>query len=847
MESKKNSKKGEEVMASIKTILHGCKQCGMFRFFKYNFFNKCIVRKDDCYFYPIKGSVLKMSPSSKLILNGNLFFNAGKYNGSKTESYLVLDRNSVLTINNYTRVNYNSTIHVNDNAELCIGSLTTNVGINIQVKKKVIIGEDCMFGRGTTVFDSTFHPTGASSKSMKTNTSEVEIGDHVWIGAYSFVSEGTHIGDGSMIGSCACVSGNVGEATTVVRQHDSPAMVGYMWARSEDSNELNKAFGYYATNEKNSIIDKKAVAELKNPITAIVNELFPAIDFNASYNLVSDHVLDSLSLIKTVRVLEERFQITIPFYEISPVNFDSIDLMASLVFRLRLGKSNVDMLRKNRQYPAHNDEYIVPSQNTLIEYVKLHAEKNPDKIAVFSEGGFFTYETLYDFAQKYASFLISKGLQRGDRVVVKSSQSVHYIIIYLAVHYAGGVITTLEKTSPNTKILEIAKIVDAKIVVCNDGALLNDFIFVNSNTVMDDLMTVDKISIHFPQSYDSADILFTTGTTGESKGVELSHSAVIAGAENIAYGCQMRKNTVLVVPNPLSHSNAIKNMGSCFITGCSFYILDGMTDLKAFFDALDCDYGKVATVLPPAAIRTLFQMAKEKLAEYRDKLDYLMAAMAPLLEPDRDALRNLLPKTRLYNHYGCSESSSICIYDFNKYSDLKNCVGKAMPHSRVFFVDENKNEISSSLSNLGLLAVEGDATMKGYYNAPELTETIKNGNIIYTKDVGYMDEEGFVYVLGRDDDVINVGGLKVSPLEVEAAASSYEGVADCICIGIDDEISGQALKLLVVAGMNFDMIALKSILSEKLQGYKNPGDIELVEKVERTFNGKLNRKAYRNG
>ena len=73
-----------------------------------------------------------------------------------------------------------------------------------------------------------------------------------------------------------------------------------------------------------------------------------------------------------------------------------------------------------------------------------------------------------------------------------------------------------------------------------------------------------------------------------------------------------------------------------------------------------------------------------------------MAATAPLLEPDRETLRQLLPNTRLYNHYGCSESSSICIYDFNKYSELKNCVGKAMPHSRVFFVDDDKKEIKSS-------------------------------------------------------------------------------------------------------------------------------------------------------
>lgn len=320
---------------------------------------------------------------------------------------------------------------------------------------------------------------------------------------------------------------------------------------------------------------------------------------------------------------------------------------------------------------------------------------------------------------------------------------------------------------------------------------------------------------------------------------------MIAGAENIAFGCEMKRDTVLVVPNPLSHSNAIKNMAACFITGCTFYVLDGITDLKAYFDALDCSYGRVATVLPPAAIRTLFQLAKDKLASYVDKLDYLMAATAPLLEPDRETLRQLLPNTRLYNHYGCSESSSICIYDFNKYSELKNCVGKAMPHSRVFFVDDDKKEIKSSTNNIGLLAVEGDATMKGYYNAPELTQEIKNGQIIYTKDMGYIDDNGFVFILGRNDDIINVGGLKVSPLDVEAVTLSYDGVADCICIAVDDDITGQALKLLVVPGESFNKDKLDLTLESKLEGYKIPKQIELVDKVERTYNGKINRKAYR--
>ena len=832
-------------MTRIKKIIKGCIQCGFINFLKYNYFSNNIIRDKDCFFFPFKGSIIAIDPLAKAYIKGDFLFNAGKYKNSRAESYLILDNGSQLTINNRTRINYGSTIHINNDAEIIVGSLTTNVGVNIQAKKRIVIGEDCMFGRNTTVFDSSFHPTGASIESMKTNMSDVIIGDHVWIGAYAFVVEGTHISNGCMIGSCAYVSGDFDEATTVACSPDKPAMVGYMWARSESQKDLEMASDFYSLKKGCLSVDERAIDEYRSPILNILQKRYPSVDFNSSSKLITDHVLDSLTLISIVKLFEDKFNVHIPYNEICAMNFDSIEYMAGLLYKLREGEKIEIEEKREQSYPEHKDEYTISAQNTLIEYVKTHAERNPHKIAVFSCGEFYTYKELYDFAKRYGSFLHNKGLNIGDRVVVKSKQSVEYIIIYLAVHYAGGVITTVEKTTPNDKIIQIANIVDAKIVISDNDKFLDGYIYADTGKVFEDISNTKVLDLSLPKRTDSADILFTTGTTGESKGVELSHAAVIAGAENIAYGCEMKRDTVLVVPNPLSHSNAIKNLGACLITGCSFYVLDGMTDLKAFFDALDCNYGHVATVLPPAAIRTLFQLAKEKLAEYNGKLDYLMAAMAPLLEPDRDALRELLPKTRLYNHYGCSESSSICIYDFNKYAELKNCVGKAMPHSKVFFVNDKKQEIKSSSSNLGLLAVEGDATMKGYYKAPELTDTIKNGNVIYTKDVGYIDENGFVYVLGRDDDVINVGGIKVSPLEVEAAASAYDGVADCICIGVKDDISGQALKLLIVPGNSFEMESLRCILNDKLQGYKNPGQIEIVKKIERTFNGKLNRKAYK--
>lgn len=831
----------------FRAILKGIKRCGI-KFFWYNFFSGNLERKSGYYFYPYRNSILVFGSGAKLVLNGNFEFNANKYKGSKAESYLVLDEGARVTINGNSRINYGSTLHFNKNSVGEIGSMTANVGLNIQCFEHIIIGEDCMFGRNAAIFDSSFHPTGVSKESMIINNEPVVIGNHVWIGAYVFIMQGAKLGDGCIVGANAYIRGEYAPAATIMVDSSRPSSTGVMWARSMREADINCLGRFYNLNTGLEP-SEKAIELYYDSIYKLLQNQFPQIDFKTEKKLLEDHILDSLSTMQVVGLLSDKFDIEIPYFEISATNFNSIESMATLVFKLldsSLTRNDTSDKGDFSNYVYTNDNYEVLPQNTLIEYVKVHAEKNPNKFAVISGGRGYSYAELYKDVQKYASFLQLRGLKKGNIVVVKSIQSIDYIIIYLAVHYCGGVITTVEKSTNSDKINEIAAKVSAQLIVCDsdDGINVDKYIYIDSKDVGINVMGMNMAKEQFPKGTDSADILFTTGTTGDSKGVELSHIAVIAGAENIAYGCEMKRDTVLVVPNPLSHSNAIKNLGACLITGCTFYVLDGLADLSTYFNALDYKYGRVATVLPPAAIRTIFQLAKDKLASYIDKLDYLMAATAPLPEPDRETLRMFLPKTRLYNHYGCSESSSICIYDFNKYSELKNCVGKAMPHSQVFFVDDNKCVINSSAENIGLLAVRGDAAMKGYFNEPDLTDEILIDNIIYTRDIGYIDENGFVFILGRNDDIINVGGLKVSPLDVESVALAYKDIQDCICISEKDSITGQALKLLVVADSNFNLQEFQKYISSKLDSYKVPKKYELVKKIERTYNGKLNRKFY---
>lgn len=507
-------------------------------------------------------------------------------------------------------------------------------------------------------------------------------------------------------------------------------------------------------------------------------------------------------------------------------------------------------------YRNHNRDMIEGKKmekrrKTIVECVAGYALKQPNKIAIYTSNGSVTYSELYNYIRGYAKYLLASGIKKGDIVLLKAGQTIEYAVQYLGIHLAGGIVTSLEKSISDNGIVEVAQKIKANAII-TDNTLMEDLysaVYIPQGVVLAAAKdhVDDNIELNYPLLGDSADILFTTGTTGSSKGVELSHNALVATAENLIYGCEYKSDTVIIVPGPLNHANAIRKLFTTFVNGSAIYILNGMTNVKSFYTALDSCVGSIACCLPPAAIRTIFALTNDRIAQYRDKIDFIESATSPLPETDKKRLCDLLPNTRLYNNYGSSEAASVCMYDYNKYSNKDNCVGKAMPNSRIIIVDDNHQEMYATRDNPGLIACSGDVNMKGYVNEPILTAEVLENGIVYTSDLGYIDDEGFVYVIGRKGDVINVGGLKVAPSEVESAALGYEGIIDCICIAIPDKITTNALKLLVAMkeGKELNIKSLSAFLAKSLEAYKIPRYYEKVEKIERTYNGKLNRKYYR--
>ena len=439
----------------------------------------------------------------------------------------------------------------------------------------------------------------------------------------------------------------------------------------------------------------------------------------------------------------------------------------------------------------------------LEDYLSQDAQRYPSKVAVVCGDRSLTYAQLWQEVERRA-----KDFRPHEVVCFRSSQDIDFLITYMAIHLAGGVSAPLEHGMPDALFEEVC----GRLREAADGI---------------------------------ADILYTTGTTGKSKGVMVSHRALIADAENLIAGQGFSHDLVFVINGPLNHIGSLSKIWPCIILGATIIILEGMKDLNAFFRALDYPAKKMATFFVPATIRMILQFAPDKLASYADKLDFIESGAAPLPQADMLRLCELLPNTRLYNTYASTETGIIATYNYNipllsrrgeGWSDppLANCLGRPMPHSRVLITPE------------GLIACQGDTLMSGYVGDPELTATVLRDNTIYTSDIGTLDDEGMLHLSGRASDVINVGGFKVSPIEVEEVAMSNPMVSDCICISASHPVTGHALKLLVVTppGQTLDKRTLARFLADRLEPYKVPMLYEQVDTIARTYNGKLDRKYY---
>lgn len=430
----------------------------------------------------------------------------------------------------------------------------------------------------------------------------------------------------------------------------------------------------------------------------------------------------------------------------------------------------------------------------LYEYLKTNATNYPNKTVIICNNEEITYSQLFNKA-----LLKSSEYKPRETVVFRASQSIDFIVTYFAIHMANAIAIPIENDAPDVRFTEISNSLQ--------NALIPD---------------------------DIADILFTTGTTGKSKGVMISHKSIISTAMNLIEGQSFSKDLCFIISGPLNHIGSLSKVFPTIIQGGSLYILSGLKGFDSFFKALEYPCERMATFMVPSGLRMLTRFGSNQLIQFANKIEFIETGAAPMSQSDMEELRMLLPKTRLYNTYASTETGVVSTYDYNNNPCIAGCLGKALSNSKIIITAN------------GNVACAGSTLMSGYVGDEKLTLNVMKDGVIYTADKGYLDENDMLHLQGRDGDIINVGGFKVSPVEIENIVLSLNEIDDCICIPSKHPVIGTIVKLLYVCakGCEITNTQIANFISNKVEKYKVPQSYEQVQSIKRTYNGKLNRKAY---
>lgn len=437
---------------------------------------------------------------------------------------------------------------------------------------------------------------------------------------------------------------------------------------------------------------------------------------------------------------------------------------------------------------------------TLEQSIYHHSVADPEKVAAVCGKESVTYSQLWDRIIKRAEELKSEGVLPNRPYVFRASQNIDFVVTYCAVHHIGAIAVPMEQKVTD----EYFNAISAEVAACEFAE-------------------------------DITDILYTTGTTGKSKGVMLSETALVSCADNFITDLHFSSDLLFIISGPLSHIASLFKMHPVLTVGGTICILDGLKDINAFFDVFDLPFRKFATFMVPASLRLIMQFSYDRLCSLADKIDFIETGAAPITQHDMEMLAKALPASRLYNTLGGTEIGAVCTYNFNDGRYMEGCIGRPMKNSTVEVTPE------------GNIIVSGLTIMSGYVADEENTARVLKDGKIYGADLGYVDDEGLIHLKGRQGDVINVGGFKVDPSEVENAAASHPDIKDCICIAATHPVIGTVLKLLVVLADNreLDKRSIAVHIKSKLEPHKVPTYYEAVDTIQRTYNGKLDRKFYK--
>jgi long-chain acyl-CoA synthetase len=474
-------------------------------------------------------------------------------------------------------------------------------------------------------------------------------------------------------------------------------------------------------------------------------------------------------------------------------------------------------------------------------------------LAVKDASGEYTYAQLNDLAGQAGAGLIALGIKPGDKVALCAPNSAQWLAFYFGALKAGAVAVTLSHllssreldmllahSKPKVLFTAAERLSDLRAGQADTG--METIVCQGGDLDFDQLITKGPapISAMERQAGDTACILYTGGTTGVPKGVLLSHENVMTAAHNVSYYERSTPADRALCFLPFNHVfGQMHIMNSTIYSGGGLVLLPGF-DLDAVLETIAGQNITKLYSVPTVYVRLLqVPDLKARLASVR----YCFSAAASMA---REVVNQWREVTGLdiYEAYGMTETASLVTYN-HFYKHKVGSVGSGTGSTEVCIKDQQGNPLPAGQE--GEICVRGRSVMQGYLDNPQATaETVRDG-WLHSGDIGYLDEEGYLFIVDRLKDLIITGGENVYPREVEEVLFQRPEVAECAVIGLPDPEYGERVTayLVLKQGAELDKAVLKAYCRECLAPFKVPKDFVAMESLPTSAAGKILKRELR--
>ena len=494
-------------------------------------------------------------------------------------------------------------------------------------------------------------------------------------------------------------------------------------------------------------------------------------------------------------------------------------------------------------------------------YLEASADTFPDKVAVRHEGQTITYKELNATCNSFAAGLKESGLTAQDRCVLMMPNSIQAIVAYFALAKIGAVTIPVNFLYRSHELMhifsdskpkafigdtsyleEVGKVLETSVTtsirIASGAADLAGFMDFDAACLPD-----PEFSSHPVNPEDTLNILYTSGTTGRSKGVMLTHGNLASEARILAnMRGTLNEEAVVVGVLPLYHVYGITS-----VLNVSFYL--GLTvELLTQFDAkrvIDVVEKEAQTIL--FAVPTMYNRLIQEAAgspPFTSSLKFCVSGGASLPVEFMRRFESLF-NTKIYEGYGLTEAP-VCVE--NPYNGLTKpgSIGTPIPEFEAKIVTPEGAPVSPG--EPGELLIKGPGVMKGYLNRPDETRETLKGGWLHTGDVARMDEDGYIYIVDRKKDLIIRGGYNVYPREIEEIMYEIPEILEVAVIGRPHADLGEEITAIVVLKDNADIDAdaIQGYVKQRVAPYKYPRVIHIqTEPLPKSGTGKILKKEIR--